>query len=120
MTIVGGRTATENPRYGGGLPNVDAVVCGDGEQRSPRSPRAARGPKSPGWSTAPGRSIEFNPPRENVPLDDDLMPARDLRRHPYYLTSKGVSTGIKVDQVAGSRGCPFHCKFCNFRSTPGA
>ena len=46
------------------------------------------------------------------------MPARDLRRRPYYLTSKGVSTGIKIDQVAGSRGCPFNCKFCNFSVNP--
>ena len=60
----------------------------------------------------------FNPPRANAPLDDDLMPARELRRHPYYLTSKGVSTGIKIDQVAGSRGCPFNCKFCNFSINP--
>jgi hypothetical protein len=29
-----------------------------------------------------------------------------------------VSTGIKVDQIAGSRGCPFHCKFCNFSINP--
>jgi radical SAM superfamily enzyme YgiQ (UPF0313 family) len=60
----------------------------------------------------------FNPPRANVPLDDDLMPARDLRRRSYYLTSKGVSTGIKLDKVAGSRGCPFNCKFCSFSINP--
>ena len=29
-----------------------------------------------------------------------------------------MSTGIKVDQVAGSRGCPFNCKFCNFSINP--
>ena len=46
------------------------------------------------------------------------MPARDLRRKPYYLTSKGVSTGIKIDKVAGSRGCPFNCKFCSFAINP--
>ena len=46
------------------------------------------------------------------------MPARRLRRHPYYLTSKGVSTGITVDQIAGSRGCPFNCKFCSFAINP--
>ena len=46
------------------------------------------------------------------------MPARDLRRQSYYLTSKGVSTGIKIDQVAGSRGCPFNCKFCSFSINP--
>ena len=46
------------------------------------------------------------------------MPARDLRRRPYYFTSKGISTGIKLDKVAGSRGCPFNCKFCSFSINP--
>ena len=33
LTILGGRTATENPQYWlEACPNVDAVVCGDGEQ----------------------------------------------------------------------------------------
>ena len=33
MTILGGRTATEDPRYWlETCPNVDAVICGDGEQ----------------------------------------------------------------------------------------
>jgi radical SAM superfamily enzyme YgiQ (UPF0313 family) len=120
MTILGGRTATEDPRYWlEACPNVDAVVCGDGEQAiaeiaqgRPRSEVAGlvhRGDNG---------QLVFNPPRVNAPLDDDLMPARDLRRQPYYLTSKGVSTGIKIDQVAGSRGCPFNCKFCSFAINP--
>jgi radical SAM superfamily enzyme YgiQ (UPF0313 family) len=62
--------------------------------------------------------VVHNPPRVNAPLDEDLLPARDLRRHPYYLTTKGVSTGIKIDMVAGSRGCPYNCKFCNFSVNP--
>ena len=53
MTILGGRTATENPHYWlEACPNVDAVVCGDGERRLPRSPRGARGRRSPVWHTA--------------------------------------------------------------------
>ena len=53
MTILGGRTATENPRYWlEACPNVDAVVCGDGEQAIAESPRAARGRKSPAWPAA--------------------------------------------------------------------
>jgi radical SAM superfamily enzyme YgiQ (UPF0313 family) len=120
MTIVGGRTATEDPRYWmEACPNVDAVVCGDGEQAIAEI--AAGRP----WSEVAGlvhrgdgKELMFNPPRANAPLDDDLMPARDLRRQPYYLTSKGVSTGFTVDQVAGSRGCPHHCKFCSFAVNP--
>ena len=120
MTILGGRTATENPRYWlEACPHADAVVCGDGEQAIAEI--AAGRP----WSEIAGLAyrgadgqLVFNPPRDNAPLDDDLMPARDLRRHAYYMTSKGVSTGIKIDQIAGSRGCPFNCKFCNFAINP--
>ena len=90
---------------------MDAVVCGDGEQAMAE---IARGRP---WSEVAGLvhrgangQVLHNPPRANAPLDDDLMPARDLRRGSYYLTHKGMSTGITIDKVAGSRGCPFHCK----------
>lgn len=120
MTILGGRTVTQDPRHWlEACPNVDAVVCGDGEQaiveiaqRRPRSEIAGLA-----YRGEDGQVV-FNPPRANVPLDDDLLPARDLRRHAYYLTSKGASTGITLDQIAGSRGCPFHCRFCSFGINP--
>jgi radical SAM superfamily enzyme YgiQ (UPF0313 family) len=120
MTILGGRTATENPRYWlDACPNVAAVVCGDGERAITE---IAQGRP---WSQIAGLihrgddgQVVHNPPRVNAPLDEDLLPARDLRRHPYYLTTKGVSTGIKIDMVAGSRGCPYNCKFCNFSVNP--
>lgn len=120
MTILGGRTATEDPRYWlEACPHVNAVVCGDGEQA------IAEIASGRAWSEVAGLTyrgddgrIVFNPPRANVPLDDDLMPARDLRRRPYYLTSKGVSTGVTIDKVVGSRGCPFNCKFCSFAVNP--
>ena len=119
-TILGGRTATENPRYWmEACPNVDAVVCGDGEQAIVE---IAEGRP---WSEIAGLThrgddgqLVHNAPRDNAPLDDDLMPARDLRKKPYHLTSKGISTGITIDKVAGSRGCPFNCKFCNFAVNP--
>ena len=120
MTILGGRTATEDPNYWlQACPNVDAVVCGDGEQAIVEI--AQQRP----WSEVAGLThrgsdgqVVHNPPRANAPLEEDLMPARELRRQPYYMTSKGVSTGIKVDKVAGSRGCPFNCKFCSFSVNP--
>jgi len=120
MTILGGRTATEDPRYWlEACPNVDAVVCGDGEQAMAEIAAGRPWPEVAGLVYR-GRDgqVVFNPPRANVPLDDDLMPARELRQHSYYLTSKGVSTGIKMDKVAGSRGCPFNCKFCSFAVNP--
>ena len=120
MAILGGRAATENPRYWLEVcPNVNAVVCGDGEQA------IAEIAEGRPWSEIAGLAhrgrdgqVIFNRPRSNVPLDDNLVPARELRRHSYYLMSKGVSTGIKMDKVAGSRGCPFNCKFCSFAVNP--
>jgi radical SAM superfamily enzyme YgiQ (UPF0313 family) len=95
------------------------VVCGDGEQA------IAEIAEGRAWSEVSGLvyygedgQLLHNPPRANVTLDDDLLPARELRRYSYYLTSKGVSTGIKIDKVAGSRGCPFNCKFCSFAVNP--
>jgi anaerobic magnesium-protoporphyrin IX monomethyl ester cyclase len=120
MTILGGRIATQNPNFWlESCPNVNAVVCGDGEQA------IAEIAQGRPWSDVAGLTYRgsdgqliHNPPRANEPLDDDLMPARDLRRHLYYLTSKNISTGIKMDKVAGSRGCPFNCKFCSFSINP--
>ena len=120
LTILGGRTVTENPQpWFQACPHVDAVVCGDGERAIVE---IAQGRP---WSEIAGLayrgedgSLVYNPARDNVPLDDDLLPARDLRRQPYYLTSKGISTGITIDKIAGSRGCPFNCKFCSFAVNP--
>lgn len=119
-TILGGRTATEDPHYWlEACPNVDAVVCGDGERAIVEIAEGRAWSEVAGLCyRGDGGRLLHNPPRANLPPDDDLMPARDLRRHPYYLTSKGISTGIKVDLVSGSRGCPFHCKFCNFSMNP--
>lgn len=119
-TILGGRTATNDPRYWlDACPHVDAVVCGDGEAAVVEIAEGRPRPEIAGlcFRGANGQAV-FNPPRANAPLDENLIPARELRRRPYYLTSKGISTGIKIDKVAGSRGCPFNCKFCNFALNP--
>jgi anaerobic magnesium-protoporphyrin IX monomethyl ester cyclase len=120
LTILGGRTATDNPRrWLEACPNVDAVVCGDGEQAIAELAAGRPWPEIAGLvCRGDDGQLAFNPPRPNAPLDDELMPARRLRPRPYYLTSKGISTGLKIDQVAGSRGCPFNCKFCSFSLNP--
>jgi radical SAM superfamily enzyme YgiQ (UPF0313 family) len=94
MTILGGRAATENPRYWlEACPNVDAVVCGDGEQA------IAEIAEGRAWSDIAGLvhrgddgRLVFNPPRANVPLDDDLMPARELRRQAGEVTGTASQT----------------------------
>jgi radical SAM superfamily enzyme YgiQ (UPF0313 family) len=120
MTILGGRTATEDPRYWlEACPNVDAVVCGDGEQAIVEIAEGRARSEVAGLTyRGDDGQLVHNRPRANAPLSDDLVPARELRRQSYYLTSKGVSTGIKMDKVVGSRGCPFHCRFCSFSINP--
>ncbi len=119
-TILGGRTVTIDPCYWlNACPHVDAVVCGDGEEAIAEIAAGRPWPEIAGLCVrGSDGQVVFNPPRANAPLDENLIPARDLRRQPYYLTSKGVSTGIKIDKVVGSRGCPFNCKFCNFAVNP--
>jgi len=120
MTILGGRTATEDPRYWmEACPNVDAVVCGDGERTIVEIAEGRPWEEIAGLVRRDGRGgLTHTPPRANAPLDEDLIPARDLRRKPYYLTTKGISTGIKIDKIAASRGCPYNCKFCSFAINP--
>lgn len=118
--ILGGRVATQDPGYWlEACPNVAAVVCGDGEQAIAEIAQGRPYSQVDGLCHrgANGQVIH-TPPRANAPLDENLLPARHLRRRPYYLTIKGVSTGIKMDMVAGSRGCPYNCKFCNFSVNP--
>lgn len=120
MVILGGRAATEDPQFWlDACPNVAAVVCGDGERAIVEIAQGLP------WSEIAGLcrrgdqgEVLHNQPRDNAPLDEDLLPARDLRQKPHYMTTKGISTGVKVDMVAGSRGCPYDCKFCNFAVNP--
>jgi len=67
-TILGGRAATEDPRYWlRACPNVDAVVCGDGEQA------IAEIAEGRSWSEVAGLTyrrdnglLAHNPPRANA------------------------------------------------------
>ena len=53
MTILGGRTATEDPRHWlETCPNVNAVICGDGEQAIAEIAEGGLGRRSPAWPTA--------------------------------------------------------------------
>jgi len=120
LVILGGRAATDDPEHWlQACPRVKAVVCGDGEQAIVEIAQGRPWPEISGivYREDDGQLV-FNPQRPNAPLDDDLLPARDLRRRPYFLTSKGVSTGVKIDMIAGSRGCPFNCSFCSFSINP--
>ena len=120
LTILGGRAATENPRYWlEACPNADAVVCGDGEQAIAEIAQGRPWSEVAGlaYRGKGGQIVHQSAARQRA-FERRSLPGRDLRRMPYYMTSKGVSTGIKMDMIAGSRGCPFNCKFCSFAVNP--
>ena len=62
--------------------------------------------------------ILHNPNRKVGPVRDDLSPIRRLRRYVYEVTLDGVGTGLTVDTLAASRGCPFSFTFCSFSRNP--
>ena len=119
LTVVGGRHATEAPdQWLAEFANVDAVVRGDGEEATDEICRRVPMEQIAGLSYRKDGRIHHNPNRTLGAAPDDLYPDRTLRRHKYVAMIKGVRTGILIDGVAASRGCPFNCKFCSFNRNP--
>jgi anaerobic magnesium-protoporphyrin IX monomethyl ester cyclase len=119
LTIVGGRHATECPEHWlTDFPNVDAVVRGDGEEAMEEICRGVPMEQITGLSFRNAGVIQHNPNRTLGPTQDDLYPDRRLRRNKYVVKVKGASTGLKIDSMATSRGCPFNCTFCSFSRNP--
>ena len=119
LTIVGGRHATECPdRWLKEFPNVDAVVRGDGEEAMEEICRGLPMERIAGLSFRRDGRIHHNPNRMLGKVQDDLYPDRRLRRCAYVMKIKGASTGLKIDSIATSRGCPFNCTFCSFNRNP--
>ena len=118
-TVVGGRYATEGPeRWLAEFPNVDLVVRGDGEEAMEEFCQGVPMAQIAGVSFRRDGRIHHNPTRTLSAARDDLYPDRSLRRRTYVATIQGVSSGIRIDSIAGSRGCPFNCTFCSFNRNP--
>jgi anaerobic magnesium-protoporphyrin IX monomethyl ester cyclase len=119
LTIVGGRHATECPgRWLEEFPNVDGVVRGDGEEAMDEICRGVPMERIAGLSFRKDGRVHHNSNRALGEAQDGLYPDRGLRRGKYVVTVKGVRTGLKIDSVAASRGCPFNCTFCSFNRNP--
>ncbi len=119
LTIIGGRHATECPQqWLEDFPNVDAVVRGDGEEAMAEICRGVPLEQISGLSFRKDGRVHHNPNRTLGEVDNNVYPNRALRRSPYVVTIKGASTGLKIDSLAASRGCPFHCTFCSFSRNP--
>ncbi|MCK4601543.1 MAG: cobalamin-dependent protein, partial [Phycisphaerae bacterium] len=119
LTIVGGRHATEDPeRWLADFPNVDIVVRGDGEEALEEICRGVPLEQIAGVSFRTDGRIVHNENRTLGNLRDDIYPDRRLRRHKYYAAIRGANSGVLVDSITASRGCPFNCKFCSFNLNP--
>ena len=119
FTLVGGRHATEDPaRWLAELPNVDAIVRGDGEEAVGELCRGVPLEEIAGLSYRKDGEIVHNPNRELGPVSDVLYPNRSARKYSYNLEAESISFGVKMDTVASSRGCPFNCAFCSFNRNP--
>ena len=119
LILLGGRHATENPEYWlASYPNVTAVVRGDGEEAMEEFCQGMPFEKIAGLSFRKDGQIFHNHNRKVAPVRDDLFPNRRLRRYVYEVAIEGIGTGLSIDTLAASRGCPFNCTFCSFSRTP--
>ena len=117
FTVVGGRWATLNvDRIFEGCPHVDVVVQGDGEETIRELAVAEKLDDIRGICYRADGVVHRNPPRGFAPLSETVFPNRALRRYSYTVGSRGIETGVTVDAVLSSRGCPFRCKFCAYNA----
>ena len=119
FTVLGGRHVTLDPQqWFDEYPNVGAIVRGDGEEAVEEFCRGVPLEAITGLSFRRNGHITHNPNRKPGPLSDTLYPNRRLRRQPYSVMANGASTGVLIDMISGSRGCPFNCNFCSFNRNP--
>jgi anaerobic magnesium-protoporphyrin IX monomethyl ester cyclase len=117
--IVGGRYATEyvNELFAG-IPRIDGVVRGDGEEILREIVQKGISPDIDGLSFRSNGKIMHNKNRGLEPLPNDFYPNRKLRRYNYMVTLDEFTSDVQVDLMLGSRGCPYNCKFCDFKFNP--
>ena len=117
--IVGGRHATVDPElWLSEFPNVDMVVRGDGEEMVEDYCRGVGLEEIAGVSFRKDGRIVHNPSRELGPVRDSIYPDRRRRRYSYEISFQGINTGLTIDTMSSSRGCPFNCNFCSFSRNP--
>ena len=119
FTLVGGRHATLDPEHWlTECPNLDAVIRSDGEEATEELCHGLPLEEIAGLSFRKNGQVIHNPNRQLGPLRDDLYPDRRFRRYNYEMIMGGAGTGLLIDMVSSSRGCPFNCTFCSFSRNP--
>ncbi len=119
LTIVGGRHASEDPeKWLSDCSNVDILVRGDGEEIIEEIVQGRPLDAITGISYRSKGEVVHGAVRHVGPVREDLWPNRRLRRYIYSPILRGFRTGLAVDSIASSRGCPFNCRFCSFDRNP--
>lgn len=117
--VVGGRHATENAKeLLEAIPRIDGIARGDGEELAKELVQNGISREIAGLSFRENGTIVHNPNRVLVSPNKSFFPNRKLRRYKYVVAREGFKTDVQVDLMLGSRGCPYNCKFCDFKFNP--
>jgi len=117
--VAGGRHATEhvfelfqeNPR-------IDAIARGDGEEIARQIVLNGISPDIDGLSFRSDGKIIHNKNRRLESFALGGYPNRNLRRYKYMIKVDDFTSDLEFDLMLGSRGCPYNCKFCDFKFNP--
>ncbi|MDY6824946.1 MAG: radical SAM protein [Thermodesulfobacteriota bacterium] len=117
--VAGGRHATENvEELLEDMPRIDAIVRGDGEEVSREIMKKGLTSEVDGLSFRSDGKVMHNKNRKLEAVHSEYYPNRKLRRYSYYVTLDEFNTNLQIDMMLGSRGCPYNCKFCDFKFNP--
>jgi anaerobic magnesium-protoporphyrin IX monomethyl ester cyclase len=117
--ILGGRYATEHVNeLLENVPRINGIVRGDGEEIARVIVERGISPDVDGLSFRSEGKIVHNKNRRLEKAPGDFYPNRRLRRYKYMAKVDEFVSDIQIDLVLGSRGCPYNCKFCDFKFNP--
>lgn len=97
---------------------TDLGIVGEGEHALPELLRRLESNEDyhdiPGVVRLYNGRIQGTPPDHTQPIDDILLPARDLIDHESYMRGGGTAN------LQTKRGCPFRCIYCTYPVVEGS